>query len=64
MVDIKAFKNMTVSKQTLATIFAIILIAAGFGLRMIDLTNPPLDFHPSRQLFSYTIARGLFYSLH
>lgn len=30
---------------------------------MLDLTDPPLDYHPSRQLFSYTIARGLYYRM-
>ncbi len=44
-------------------LLALLMILGGFGLRMIDLTDPPLDFHPSRQLFSYTIARGLYYQL-
>lgn len=50
-------------RQSLANILAILLILAAFGLRMLDLKDPPLDFHPSRQLFSYTIARGLYYEL-
>lgn len=32
----------------------------GIGLRMIDLSNPPLDFHPARQLHSALIARGFY----
>jgi 4-amino-4-deoxy-L-arabinose transferase-like glycosyltransferase len=36
-------------------------LLAGFGLRMIDLTNPPLDFASTRQLFSALKARGMYY---
>ncbi|NIW45481.1 MAG: hypothetical protein GWN30_12245, partial [Gammaproteobacteria bacterium] len=28
---------------------------------MVDLTDPPLDFHPTRQLRSAIIARTLYY---
>ncbi len=37
------------------------LLAAGFGVRMVNLKDPPLDFHPVRQLRSALIARGLYY---
>jgi len=39
----------------------ILALLAGFGLRMINLTNPPLDFASTRQLFSALKARGLYY---
>jgi 4-amino-4-deoxy-L-arabinose transferase-like glycosyltransferase len=39
----------------------ILALMAGFGLRMINLTNPPLDFASTRQLFSALKARGMFY---
>jgi hypothetical protein len=45
-------------------IWKIILAAvllAGFGLRMIHLKNPPLDFASTRQLFSALKARGMYY---
>jgi hypothetical protein len=38
-----------------------ILFALGLGIRMVDLTDPPLDFHPTRQLRSAIIARSLYY---
>ncbi|MFC1922230.1 ArnT family glycosyltransferase [Chloroflexota bacterium] len=38
-----------------------ILFALGFGIRLVDLTDPPLDFHPTRQLRSAIIARSLYY---
>ena len=41
-------------------VLLVVVLAAGFGLRMIDLTNPPLDFHPDRQLSSGIIARSMY----
>jgi hypothetical protein len=41
----------------------IALLGLGFGLRLLKLTNPPLDFHPTRQLRSAIIARGMYYSM-
>lgn len=35
----------------------------GLGLRLLDLTDPPLDFHAWRQLRSATIARGMYYAI-
>jgi hypothetical protein len=37
------------------------LLLLGFAIRMVDLTDPPLDFHPTRQLRSAIIARTLYY---
>ena len=44
-------------------IAALTLLLAGFAIRLLDVTDPPLDFHPSRQLFAYTNARGIYYAL-
>lgn len=33
----------------------------GLGVRFYDLSDPPLDFHPTRQLHSALIARGMYY---
>lgn len=38
-----------------------IALLASFGLRMINLKNPPLDFASTRQLFSALKARGIYY---
>jgi hypothetical protein len=57
---------MKLSDQAVNRIFsvlAILLLLLGMGLRLLDLSDPPLDFHPSRQLFSYTIARGIYYRI-
>jgi hypothetical protein len=37
------------------------LFILGFGVRMIDLTDLPLDFHPTRQFLSAVKARGMYY---
>jgi 4-amino-4-deoxy-L-arabinose transferase-like glycosyltransferase len=42
------------------TILAAVLLGS-FGLRMINLKNPPLDFAGTRQLFSALKARGIYY---
>ena len=41
---------------TLAAIFIL-----GLGVRLYDLTDPPLDFHATRQLRSLVMARGLYH---
>ncbi len=40
-----------------------LLLLLGFGLRMLDLTDPPLDFHPTRQLHGAIVARSIYYEL-
>lgn len=42
--------------------FTILLILGGF-LRLLDITDPPLDFHPSRQLRNSLVARDIYYSI-
>lgn len=38
-----------------------VLFAAGLAVRLYDLDDLPLDFHPTRQLHSALMARGMFY---
>ncbi len=38
-----------------------LLFAAALLVRLVDLTDQPLDFNPSRQLFSAIIARAIYY---
>lgn len=47
--------------QTLQWIVTLGLLMAGFLIRVYDLKDPPLDFHSTRQLRSYLIARSVFY---
>lgn len=39
-----------------------LLLFAGLAIRLYDLTDPPLDFHPTRQLLSALKARGMYYT--
>jgi len=39
----------------------VLIFGAAFGIRLYDLTDLPLDFHPTRQLLSAIKARGLYY---
>jgi hypothetical protein len=38
------------------------LFGIGLGLRLVDITDAPLDFHPWRQLRAASIARGIYYA--
>jgi 4-amino-4-deoxy-L-arabinose transferase-like glycosyltransferase len=42
-------------------VLAVLLV--GLGIRMYDLTDQPLDFHPTRQLRGAIIARGMYYQM-
>lgn len=44
------------------TLVVILLFVAAAGIRLYDLTDLPLDFHPTRQLFSAIKARGMYYA--
>jgi hypothetical protein len=48
-------------KPWLLNLIVIALFVMGFGIRMVDLTDMPLDFHPARQFLSATKARGMYY---
>lgn len=41
----------------------VLLLGLGLTLRLLDLTDPPLDFHPSRQLRNSLVARDIYYHL-
>lgn len=38
----------------------VVVFLVGLAVRLYELTNPPLDFHPTRQLHSALIARGMY----
>lgn len=45
----------------LQTLTLVLLFLAALAIRLYDLTDLPLDFHPTRQLFSALKARGMYY---
>lgn len=44
-------------------IILFLLFGLGFGIRIYDRKDPPLDFHPTRQLRSALIARSVYYQI-
>src|SRR5512140_2094363 len=47
------------SRLTIA-VTLLLLFGIGLGIRMYDLTDLPMDFHPTRQLLSALKARGMY----
>src|SRR6266545_4016026 len=47
--------------RTARTLALVILFSVSLAIRLYDLTDLPLDFHPTRQLVSIIKARGLYY---
>src|SRR5512136_1436438 len=39
----------------------VVFFAGALAVRLVDLTDLPLDFHPTRQLQSMIKARGMYY---
>jgi hypothetical protein len=58
LMDGKSF--IAPNRWALALVLAF-LFGLGLGVRLTDLTDLPLDFHPTRQLFSAIKARGIYY---
>ncbi|HLO32121.1 MAG TPA: glycosyltransferase family 39 protein [Anaerolineales bacterium] len=49
------------SSRLVRTIALVLIFGAALAIRLYDLTDLPLDFHPTRQLVSVIKARGLYY---
>ena len=49
------------SSRTSRVIALLFLFSLALTIRLYDLTDPPLDFHPTRQLLSAIKARALYY---
>jgi hypothetical protein len=55
------FGKVSFDRPWLWKAFLAAALLASFGLRMINLQDPPLDFASTRQLFSALKARGIYY---
>jgi len=53
-------KSFFASSRLLALTF-FLLFGSALAIRAYDITDLPLDFHPTRQLFSAVKARGMYY---
>jgi Dolichyl-phosphate-mannose-protein mannosyltransferase len=49
------------SSRAARTLALVLIFGAALAIRLYDLTDLPLDFHPTRQLVSFIKARGLYY---
>jgi uncharacterized membrane protein len=49
------------STRAARTAALLVIFVAAFAIRLYDLNDPPLDFHPTRQLLSAIKARALYY---
>jgi hypothetical protein len=49
------------SSRTARILALVLIFSAALAIRLYDLTDLPLDFHPTRQLVSIIKARGLYY---
>ncbi|NPV74789.1 MAG: hypothetical protein HPY59_00280 [Anaerolineae bacterium] len=49
------------SKKWLLWLALVFLFGLGLAIRLYDLTDPPLDFHATRQLHAALMARGMYY---
>jgi 4-amino-4-deoxy-L-arabinose transferase-like glycosyltransferase len=49
--------------RMLPWLLAAVLLIFGLALRLYDITDQPIDFHPTRQLRGAIIARGMYYEM-
>ena len=62
MADASTFLPASLRAQRAAwALLAALLLGLGLAVRLFDLADPPLDFHPTRQLHSLIMARGMYY---
>lgn len=50
-------------RKHLPTLLLLVLLLLGLAVRLVDLTDPPLDFHPTRQFRGALIARSIYYDM-
>lgn len=53
--------QLQIGGALLRGLLLLFLLAIGVGIRLVDLKDPPLDFHASRQLRSAILARSFYY---
>jgi hypothetical protein len=61
--NVMAEQGLFTSPRWLYLTVMIGLLILGLGLRLADLDDPPLDYHPTRQLRSAIIARAIYYHI-
>ncbi len=59
----RAYSDFAKRKARTTRLIFIGLLLLGAVLRLIDITDPPLDFHPTRQLRGMLVSRDIYYQL-
>lgn len=54
-------KSFFAPNKIILWIVLVLVFGLGLAIRLYDLTDIPLDFHPTRQLHSAIMARGMYY---
>ena len=54
-------ENPSIFPKPLYWLFVIAIFLGSVWIRLVDINDLPLDFHPTRQLFSALKARGIYY---
>jgi len=54
-------KSFLTPNKWVLGIVLFLVFGLGLGIRLYDLFDAPLDFHPTRQMHSVLIARGMYY---
>ncbi len=57
----KRYEERFFRSQWLFWVIVALALILGLGIRVYDLTDPPFDFHATRQLRAAVIARGMYY---
>ena len=56
--------NLPINKKSILQLaILLIILLLGFGIRVYDLSDPPLFFHPTRQLRTLLISRAAYYRM-
>jgi 4-amino-4-deoxy-L-arabinose transferase-like glycosyltransferase len=63
MNEVNDAKKRNLPTAWLQRLLLALIFLAGFGIRIYDLNDPPLDFHPTRQLRSAILARSFYYQM-
>ena len=60
----KRSRSLLCPNQLALIAMVVVLLGLGLAIRLYDVTDLPLDFHPTRQLLGLLKARGMYYQAH
>jgi hypothetical protein len=63
MLEYSGSKSFFGRSRPILGLSLVVIFILGLGIRLYDLTDPPMDFHPTRQIRGLVIARGMYYKM-